>query len=535
MIRKALTVSAALLLLTASAQAVPLLMDGTYTSYLGESNYLYLEDAEGGQKVLRSAIADIVGMRDDRLYCLTPEGRLYAIRLDGTGTSIVSAAPTEEDLLACASPAAYTLSEDGLLSLQTEEDSLPTAIAKGVEAACANGDTVVYAADGALYRLPAGDAAAQPELLTAYDGEAMSLFASRDSAALTLTDGTVLVCSLTDPAAGATVLPADGTAVHAAAAVNGQVFRYTMDESGYTVVDASGTDEPMENAVSAAEPAQPADESANASMLTAEPAATATPTAVPTVAPTAAPTTVPTAAPTAVPVTSEPSSVTGSVCYGDRGSAVLAMQQRLEALGYPVGGADGIYGDNTLTAVKLFQGDIGYRERSEVIPAVLEKLYAADAPVYDAYQPLEQGDSGIRVTLMQTALQKLGYTTGGADGDYGAKTTKAVTAFQKAKGLTVTGQADRNTLTLLYTLKPATAKTSSGSGKKTSVTAIPPELLPNAGEPTATPASDADESTNESASGQTEDASSSVEESTAQEEIPPAPPVSAEENTGAAE
>ena len=49
---------------------------------------------------------------------------------------------------------------------------------------------------------------------------------------------------------------------------------------------------------------------------------------------------------------------------------------------------------------------------------------------------LRAGTTGSSVTDLQKALNQLGYDVGTADGNYGAATTAAVTAFQKDKGLT---------------------------------------------------------------------------------------------------
>jgi hypothetical protein len=53
--------------------------------------------------------------------------------------------------------------------------------------------------------------------------------------------------------------------------------------------------------------------------------------------------------------------------------------------------------------------------------------------------PLKPGDSGDQVKVLQRALEKLGYSPGKIDGDYGPSTTAAVKAFQKANGLDADG------------------------------------------------------------------------------------------------
>jgi murein L,D-transpeptidase YcbB/YkuD len=64
---------------------------------------------------------------------------------------------------------------------------------------------------------------------------------------------------------------------------------------------------------------------------------------------------------------------------------------------------------------------------------------------------LRAGTTGSSVTDLQNALNQLGYDAGTADGNYGAATTAAVTAFQKDKGLTQDGTAGPTTLAAINT------------------------------------------------------------------------------------
>ena len=80
---------------------------------------------------------------------------------------------------------------------------------------------------------------------------------------------------------------------------------------------------------------------------------------------------------------------------------------------------------------------------------------------------LKYGDSGSRVTELQTALVKLGYDTNGVDGRFGAGTQRAVISFQKDNGLEADGLAGTKTLELLYA-KANGSGSSSGSSSGTS-------------------------------------------------------------------
>jgi len=74
-----------------------------------------------------------------------------------------------------------------------------------------------------------------------------------------------------------------------------------------------------------------------------------------------------------------------------------------------------------------------------------------------AFQPLKRGDSGERVTELQTRLLAHGYDLSpyGADGQFGAKTQAALKAFQKEKRLPEDGICDQATWTALCAENPA--------------------------------------------------------------------------------
>ncbi|MDE6663569.1 MAG: peptidoglycan-binding protein [Lachnospiraceae bacterium] len=63
-----------------------------------------------------------------------------------------------------------------------------------------------------------------------------------------------------------------------------------------------------------------------------------------------------------------------TVRYGSRGADVTYLQQQLNAKGYNVGSVDGIYGNKTLAAVKVFQADNGLVVDGIVGPKTYEKL-----------------------------------------------------------------------------------------------------------------------------------------------------------------
>lgn len=65
------------------------------------------------------------------------------------------------------------------------------------------------------------------------------------------------------------------------------------------------------------------------------------------------------------------------------------------------------------------------------------------------HQPLQEGDTGAQVKLLQNALISLGYMQPPADGAFGPATKSAVESFQSANGLTPDGVVGQQTLKAL--------------------------------------------------------------------------------------
>jgi hypothetical protein len=69
-----------------------------------------------------------------------------------------------------------------------------------------------------------------------------------------------------------------------------------------------------------------------------------------------------------------------------------------------------------------------------------------DTHVIRLTRELGPGDTGSDVAALQTRLERLGFITASATGDYDPATTDAVTGFQRVNGLARTGRADVTTL-----------------------------------------------------------------------------------------
>lgn len=161
---------------------------------------------------------------------------------------------------------------------------------------------------------------------------------------------------------------------------------------------------------------------------------------------------------------------------------VRRIQSRLKELRFYTGSVDGDFGPSTEAAVKAFQsanrltadGKVGSGTYSALFnanarPAGSTTVTATPAPGQATVPPtripfytnvtpnpdgdyvtLREGDSGALVRELQQALKDQGYYNGTVDGLFGFGTTDAVKAFQRAKGLTIDGEAGRGTLRILY-------------------------------------------------------------------------------------
>lgn len=149
---------------------------------------------------------------------------------------------------------------------------------------------------------------------------------------------------------------------------------------------------------------------------------------------------------------------------GDVSEDALSVQTELARLCYYTGGLTGHYGEATKAAVAAFQADFGL----EVTGVADENTRAALSEA--SWRPLSFGDAGEDVKRLQTQLTRLGYYKGKISGNYLATTGEALSAFQEKMGLIATGEADVNTLTLLY---GDDARTSQQSALKAAATATP--------------------------------------------------------------
>ncbi len=130
--------------------------------------------------------------------------------------------------------------------------------------------------------------------------------------------------------------------------------------------------------------------------------------------------------------------------YGMDGEEVTQLQTQLTKLLYYKGNISGRFREGTRGAVEKFQKDYGLPVTGEGDAATLQKIYLA------TFRALQKKDSGEDVKTLQGRLTELGYYHGKISGNYLEGTYSAIASFQEKSGFTVTGKADIDTLTLLY-------------------------------------------------------------------------------------
>ncbi len=150
---------------------------------------------------------------------------------------------------------------------------------------------------------------------------------------------------------------------------------------------------------------------------------------------------------------------------GDRGDAVVTLQEQLQKLGHYTGTVTNEYTRATANAVRAFQKAHSIRETGKVDSFTLLALRTALATpaqpdgfwtpgptplTQDNVIIIRSGTRGLAVTTLQERLVQLGYYQITPDGVYNSDDITALRAFQRNNGLTITGVADLGTQLALY-------------------------------------------------------------------------------------
>ena len=149
---------------------------------------------------------------------------------------------------------------------------------------------------------------------------------------------------------------------------------------------------------------------------------------------------------------------------GNSGKQVKQMQERLISLGYLLGKATSDFDNATEAGVIAFQRRNTSYADGVAGPETLKALYSSSASKTSSAAGIigitlkEGSKETAAVRLLQQKLKSLGYYSGSVDGSFGAGTTDAVKAFQRANGLTADGAAGGGTLNKLFSSSAKSAK-----------------------------------------------------------------------------
>lgn len=148
--------------------------------------------------------------------------------------------------------------------------------------------------------------------------------------------------------------------------------------------------------------------------------------------------------------------------FGDSGSGVYALQQRLRTLGYPITALTGTFDEQTARAVGLFYEAYGLKYNEVANVALQQELYSDRARTYAGdisvnVTEVEESDETsnfVAVTLnntleLQQRLIGLGYLKGEASGTQDAQTVTAIKLLQEACGLEPNGEPSQEVIDLL--------------------------------------------------------------------------------------
>jgi N-acetylmuramoyl-L-alanine amidase len=143
------------------------------------------------------------------------------------------------------------------------------------------------------------------------------------------------------------------------------------------------------------------------------------------------------------------------LAFGDTGTAVLDVQARLVALGYPIAPNErGVFGHHTESAVKVFQIRRGLSPDGVVDQHAWRELveagWAIGGRTLYLRRPPMRGDD---VRELQRRLNALGFDAGKDDGIFGYETHTAVRDFQRNTGLDSDGIAGHETFDALDRLR----------------------------------------------------------------------------------
>jgi peptidoglycan hydrolase-like protein with peptidoglycan-binding domain len=136
---------------------------------------------------------------------------------------------------------------------------------------------------------------------------------------------------------------------------------------------------------------------------------------------------------------------------------VMVVQRRLHEQGVYSGRIDGVWGQDSQTALERFQQTHGLQVTGQLNPAAVATLgvspdqLLAGTPSPPGQPPPIIGNALSRTSVeaIQSRLRDLNFYTGPVDGIWGGSTEQAIERFQQSRGLQPNGQLNPATITPL--------------------------------------------------------------------------------------
>jgi peptidoglycan hydrolase-like protein with peptidoglycan-binding domain len=150
-------------------------------------------------------------------------------------------------------------------------------------------------------------------------------------------------------------------------------------------------------------------------------------------------------------------------------ATILAVQRALDKQGLQVGPADGVWGEQTVSAIGNFQRARGMPASGQLDAHTLAALgllpggseRPAPRRAGEALGPGDLDPAAIR--MIQQTLDQRGFKVGTPDGVWGDRTVRALRDFQRAQGIEPLGEPDVYTLAALGLLPGETRPSGAGT------------------------------------------------------------------------
>ncbi len=149
-------------------------------------------------------------------------------------------------------------------------------------------------------------------------------------------------------------------------------------------------------------------------------------------------------------------------------ATILAVQRALDKQGLQVGPADGVWGEQTVSAIGNFQRARGMPASGQLDAHTLAALGllpgGSERPAArrsgEALGPTDLDPAAIR--MIQQTLNERGYRVGTPDGIWGERTVRSLRDFQRSQGIEPLGDPDVYTLAALGLLPGETRPSAAG-------------------------------------------------------------------------